>query len=169
MLKVYLAARYSRHQEMLQYAAELERLHLEVTSRWINGSHEGPPAMSVLERSRLAQEDWEDMRAADIVISFTEPPRSDASRGGRHVEFGAALALGKMCVVIGHRENVFHCLPTVVFWETWEEALVGLKAKIFTSGVLWGYNKTCPCGFAYRARTMDAISPPHECIPSGSS
>lgn len=103
-----------------------------MTSHWIDGSHEGPPAMSVTERGRLAEEDWADMAKADIVISFTELPHSEAlnaGRGGRHVEFGAALALGKLCVVVGHRENVFHCLLDVVFWETWREALVDLKAR----------------------------------------
>jgi len=45
------------------------------------------------------------------VITFTETPRSSNSRGGRHVEFGIALGMRKRAVVIGPRENVFHCLP----------------------------------------------------------
>ena len=96
----------------------------KVTSRWLNGNHQvsddGLSAEAPAEqRQRFAAEDWEDLMAADMCISFTEPPRSNASRGGRHVEFGGAMAAGKTCYVVGHRENVFHCLPNVGFYETW--------------------------------------------------
>jgi len=40
-----------------------------------------------------------------------------------------ALALGKGAVVIGHRENVFHCLPEVGFFQTWDDYLTDLSAK----------------------------------------
>ncbi len=63
-------------------------------------------------------EDAADLAAADCVVSFTEAPRSTSSRGGRHVEFGMALGLRKHCVVIGPRENVFHCLPQVAIFRT---------------------------------------------------
>lgn len=33
-----------------------------------------------------------------------------------------ALALGKRAVVVGHRENVFHCLPEVEFFDAWPAA-----------------------------------------------
>lgn len=62
--------------------------------------------------------------SADCVISFTEAPRSSANRGGRHVEFGIALANGARVIVVGHRENIFHWLPQIEFFETWEQALV---------------------------------------------
>lgn len=140
-MKVYLAARYSRHPEMQGYAQGLREMGYEVTSRWIYGSHqvmldgeplgpdrerlfeEGHPSM-LAQRQEFAQHDWDDLLAADIVISFTERPRNPStSRGGRHVEFGAALALGKVCLVVGWRENVFHCLPGVQFYPTWAEVL----------------------------------------------
>ena len=43
----------------------------------------------------FALEDYADVSAADIVVSFTEAPGSGAARGGRHVEFGLALAWDK--------------------------------------------------------------------------
>lgn len=126
MEKVYLAARYSRREELLQYREELERFGMSVTSRWLDGNHqiddEGLSAEAKAgERERFASEDYGDVFDADTVISFTETPRSSNSRGGRHVEFGVALGLGKRVVVIGPRENVFHCLPTVEYHLTWEE------------------------------------------------
>lgn len=136
-MRIYLAARYSRREELLDYAHDLTSTGHTITSRWLNGNHqvsdaglseEGTPE----ERTRFALEDWQDLVAADACISFTEEPRSTLtkdSRGGRHVEFGAALALGKLCVVIGPRENVFHCMPNVIVYPDWEAACK-LLAKI---------------------------------------
>jgi len=127
MNKVYLAARYSRREELCGYRSHLETLGYVVTSRWLNGNHQIDDAgLSVeakaAERERFACEDWNDLMEADICISFTETPRSSNSRGGRHVEYGAALAKGARCLVVGPRENVFHCLPEVEVYEEWGAA-----------------------------------------------
>ena len=125
-MKIYLAARYSRHREMVGYREKLRAWGHEVTSRWIDGNHQvddsGLSRLSPPEqRIQFAQEDVEDLLAADCVISFTEEPRSTNSRGGRHVEFGLGLGRGKLLIVVGPRENVFHCLPEVEVFETWPE------------------------------------------------
>lgn len=129
--RIYLASRYSRFPEMQGYRSELEQIGFFVTSRWINGDHQVDDAgLSVqakeAERLQFAQEDYDDLCAADLVISFTEAPRSSNSRGGRHVEHGMAIALRKRVIVVGHRENVFHCLPQVEFFPTWKEAYLAL-------------------------------------------
>ncbi len=126
-MKIYLASRYSRREELLKYAQDLKAFGIEVTSRWINGNHQIDYAglsaeAKAAELQRFAEEDWEDLMAADCCVSFTEEPRSSNSRGGRHVEFGAALARGKQCVVIGPRENVFHCLTSVQIFPSWDDA-----------------------------------------------
>ncbi len=123
-MKVYLAARYSRHEELQEYAKELVVIGHTVTSRWIWGSHQiadlGSEAQTKeLEKIRFANEDLGDLINADICVSFTEIPRSTTSRGGRHVEHGIALGLGKPCYIIGPRENVFHCLEYVEVFESW--------------------------------------------------
>ena len=80
-----------------------------------------------VNRMQFAQEDYDDLCSADCVISFTEEPRTMSnSRGGRHVEHGMAIALGKRVIVVGHRENIFHCLPQVEFFPTWEDAQAAL-------------------------------------------
>ena len=128
-MKIYLAARYSRYPEMQRYATQLEEKGHTITSRWIAGNHQISDAAlndegSREQRSLFAEEDWFDLVMADAVISFTEEPRkTNTSRGGRHVEFGGALAMGKHCSVVGYRENIFHCLPEVNFYTTWEECL----------------------------------------------
>jgi hypothetical protein len=129
--RVYLAARYSRRAELCGYAEQLRSLGFEVTSRWLAGDHQIDDAgLSVeakeSERTRFALEDWEDLMRAQVCISFTEAPRSSNSRGGRHVEFGAAMAMDQTCYVVGPRENVFHCLPWVARFDAWEDFAASL-------------------------------------------
>jgi hypothetical protein len=128
---MYLAARYSRFPEMQTYAKDLERLGHTVTSRWIHGDHE-LRAAGHAESDRVAAlwafEDYEDLLAATCCLSFTEPPApiEGRARGGRHVEFGLALAHQKRCVVVGYRENVFHWLAAVEFYPSWEDCMATL-------------------------------------------
>lgn len=143
-MKIYLAARYSRRVELLGYKSLLEAIGHDVTSRWLPGEHQildgqmpgkageaevesGSSQAATELRERFAREDWQDLVSADAVISFTEAPRSKSSRGGRHVEFGAALALNKICIVVGPRENVFHCLPAVTVVRSIAEAVAWLR------------------------------------------
>ena len=148
-MKVYLAARYGRLEELKGYRDDLLVLGHEVTARWVDGNHRwsteqqrqdadnGRPST---DATRFAWDDVDDINDADTVISFTEHPHSGYSRGGRHVEFGYALAINhysmtrgslgdmKRLVVIGPRENVFHNLPGVEVYDTWEEFLRNIKA-----------------------------------------
>lgn len=122
-MKVYLAARYSRNADMREVAAHLRARGEEVTSRWINGSHELGEHPTDEARERLALEDLEDLQAADVVLAFSEEPRTMSnSRGGRHVEFGLAIGLGKPVFVVGPKENVFHYLPAVRHFRNTVEA-----------------------------------------------
>lgn len=111
-LRVYLAGRYSRRVELAGYADELRSYGLEITSRWLLGNHqaENDELHRGAAAERFAAEDVADLDAADVLLAFTEPPRSSSSRGGRHVEFGYALAQGKPILVVGPREHVFCCL-----------------------------------------------------------
>lgn len=130
---VYLAGRYATHPEMQTRRDDLNQLGYYVTSRWINGGHEwvGVPdeEMPVELGRRFAQEDLLDMNAADIVICFTEEPRTKMGWGGRHVEFGWAVARGKAVAVVGPRENVFYCLGGIAHFDTWQECLDWLMVK----------------------------------------
>ena len=120
-MKIYMASRYSRIKEMGEAAAVLRSMGHEITSRWINGDHQiSDDGLSIEakqeERVRFATEDLHDLMVADCCLNFSEKPRGTNSRGGRHVEYGIALAAGKRVVVIGPRENVFHCLPVVEWY-----------------------------------------------------
>jgi len=126
---VYIASRFARRDEMKGVAADLEGHGFEVTSRWLDSpSALLPGELDTTGRAAaLAMMDLEDVHRAGICIAFTEPPEeTKPGRGGRHTEFGIAIALGLRVVLVGPREHVFHCLPSVENYETWEEARAAL-------------------------------------------
>ncbi|HVZ70938.1 MAG TPA: hypothetical protein VHJ20_01070 [Polyangia bacterium] len=118
-MRIYLAARFDRSAEMLDVAAALSQLGHFVTSRWIYGRTNAPDLLSAIE-------DIEDLTDADCLVSFTEHPTKGvawAARGGRHVEFGVALATSKRLCIVGPRENIFHHLPRVEVYRSLAELL----------------------------------------------
>lgn len=137
-MKVYLAARFSRRHEAHALGQRLQALGHTITSRWSlpDSDHVKPAGMSRqaadAERQRFALEDIEDLRAADCCISLMQPPR-DNSRGGRHVEFGYALALGQRMMIIGPRETVSHHLPGVEHYGSADDLLEALSAEAETT------------------------------------
>lgn len=152
---IYLAARYSRRAELCGYRDDLHQRGHEVTSRWLNGDHQisdngtpiGEDGESLVEfgqteraaqlRQHFAIEDLQDVNEAQMLIAFTEPPRSSASRGGRHVELGYALAMDKQVIIVGPRENVFCWLPHVEAFETWPEALAFIDELVAADEARW--------------------------------
>ena len=134
---IYLAARYERREELCRYREDLTRLGWRVRARWLDGGHQlslaafddgqalieakGPKAHA--HRASFAQDDLEDVSRSGILISFTEDPATPHRRGGRHVEFGVALATGAALYLVGPRENIFHSLPQVRQFDTWEQCL----------------------------------------------
>lgn len=130
-MRIYLASRFSRKDELRGYAQQLERMGHSVTSRWLYGEHDVADeyAMTVEEQALFAAHDLMDIEHADMLIAFTEPAHSDASRGGRHVELGYALARQKRVIVIGYRENIFCCLPGVLYLETWQDLVTVLQLR----------------------------------------
>lgn len=126
-MRVYFAGRYSRYPEFRAYRDELVSLGHEVTSRWIDLHGATLPTSIPPDRlnaepgacARYAVTDVEDVRRSDVVVSFTD--ERGGGKGGRHVEFGIALGLGKLLVIVGPRENVFHTLLGVAVFPAWPE------------------------------------------------
>lgn len=139
-MKIYLAARFSRNDEMRGVRDVLTALGHEVTSRWIDlhgGDQQESAAQHVLNSdpdrvAHFGQHDIEDMEAADTIVSFTSA--DGGGKGGRHVEFGYGLALGKRAIVVGPREHIFHTLPQVEHYDNWSRFAMALS-HTFLSGV----------------------------------
>ena len=123
-MKVYLAARYHRLGELRRYADELQRMGHSVTSRWLKANSPASGSLDEPEWAELAQHDVEDAMAADAVVLFAEGERGGG--GGRHVEFGIGLGLGKRLIVVGRAEHLFHTLPAVEVYRDWEAAISAL-------------------------------------------
>lgn len=125
---VYLASRYEDRPRMQEWKAQLEAAGYVVSSRWINGSHEiNEDDKGDEERRRFAEEDLADLLAAGIFLCHSDRSFFRSGRGGRHVEFGVAIATGKRILMVGERENVFHWLPRVEVFPTFDRALAALK------------------------------------------
>jgi len=129
-MKIYLASRFSRREEMRDCRRLIHARGGEVTSRWLNddaGELEAQDDLDTPEGTivgrRCATTDIADVLAADAVIAFTEAPRGTKTRGGRHVELGIALGASKRVVIVGPRENVFCCAPGVEQARDIDEAL----------------------------------------------
>lgn len=110
-MKIYIAGRYSRRDEFRGVAKQLEEMGHEMTSTWLD---ENEPLQSHMGDhspdwyAKTAQTDLMDISNSDAVLFFAEDPKVGTPRGGRHVEFGYAIARGKFIFVIGPEENVFH-------------------------------------------------------------
>lgn len=105
-MKMYLAGRWQQRWFIADLAKDIESRGHIVTSRWLQPGHTD-------DRTRAALDDLEDVDKADVLVSFTETPAVGYNTGGRHVEFGFAYKAGKLLVIIGPAEHIFHDLPGV--------------------------------------------------------
>lgn len=145
MTRYYFAARYSRHPEMRGYRDELVVAIPDavVTSRWID-CHDGELDSSYTpdylnahpsECWKHGQADLEDLSSAEAVVSFTGD--GGGGQGGRHIEHGVAIAYADNApilagdfrlIVVGPRENIFHCHPRTEVYPTWADFLASLRS-----------------------------------------
>jgi len=114
-VKFYFAGSFNRKQELQKYMYKMHEQGHDVTSRWLKTDHE----VDISEKEELspdgqatifAREDIEDLCEADGVVFFSSADHVAKGRGGRHTEFGYALAIHRPIFLIGRRENAFHAL-----------------------------------------------------------
>lgn len=132
-VKIYLACRFDKQEEMLGAADVLRALGHEITSRWIDmdtaivGPKGHAPDRMNADPSSCAPQaayDVEDVLAADVVVVFTI--YGPSSTGGRHVELGIALGAGKRVVLVGPRENIFQTLSDIEHYPSWASFVLSL-------------------------------------------
>lgn len=111
MTSYYFSAHSARAQELLAYREALRSNapNSEVTSCWMErtGAQLSSPPENPNSLGR-AMENMGDIRRADVFVQFTGP----VGLGGRHVEYGYALAYGRRMVIIGDPEHMYHLVPT---------------------------------------------------------
>lgn len=128
---IYLAARYERRLELVEYAKELEKLGHKITSRWLKTEDFPKDAdpQTVFDLSRkYAEDDLIDVENSDTVIVFTDKPKTVLKGGGMFVELGYAIAACKNVVIVGPRENIFCFFRDIKYqFDTWEQFLKEYK------------------------------------------
>ena len=141
-MKIYFCASYARRKEMKTYAKELEKAtrHI-VMSSWV-WDHDGRDRfddgtnclLSFAAQAEVAERDWQDISECDVFILFAKPAHLGYQRGNRHAEFGMAWALRQWTeperpriILIGEPELIFHHLPGVDRYATWEECKEALE------------------------------------------
>jgi hypothetical protein len=123
MRKIYVAARYDDAPTVRKWEGALIFAGHEVVSSW----HRLPPAIDDEERRDRAVLFHKEIAEACTVVVNNDPRYFGSGRGGRHVEFGIALALGKDIWIIGGRENAFHHHPEVKYRNSLEELLCDIS------------------------------------------
>ena len=131
-MRVYLAASWSRKEEIAKIAKELIAVDIDVQSRWL--FEPSVPASRyhfekfLRERATI---DLSDVRAADVLVRFTddlncETVPSYLATGSRMFEMGYAYAQGKPIIVVGGHQPVFDYMPNIMHVKDADELLVYL-------------------------------------------
>ena len=132
-MQIYLAARFSRRDELEALRPLFEAAGHTLISRWHQEQASAPLNGAMAnhtpdENAFYAARDAKDVLHADMLVLFTEPPESAWPRGARHVEYGMAFAAGIQLSLVGPRENVFHwMLPATPVHSSVHELLNRLK------------------------------------------
>lgn len=127
-MKIYLAAAWSRKNEIASLAQELNKIPgIEVNARWLHepttgvvSGQESYGGSDVFQfRQARALYDVEDVTDSDMLIRFTDDlsgafvPARLAS-GARMFEMGLAYAQKKPIVVVGGFQPIFDYLPGII-------------------------------------------------------
>lgn len=120
-LSIYIAAPYPAREAAIELLAALEVAGFTVTSTWLR-------EFDTLddEHARL---DLHDVERADALVLVNPEPWAAQGTGGRHVEFGYAIAKGKQLYVLGERSNMFHHLCDVTIVPTVPALIDVLKTQ----------------------------------------
>lgn len=104
-MKIYIAAPFELRDEAIAAGQVLKARGHEITSTWLRD-----PGVNDDIWARI---DLGDVKRADALVLLNPEDYRNSGTGGRHAEFGYAIALGKRLVVVGVRSNIFHQLSYV--------------------------------------------------------
>lgn len=127
-MKCYLAASWSRREEISKVADALRELGVEVTSRWLLPPANRPKTGLAKFHRQRAMEDVEDVKASEILVRFTDDLSATMvpaklATGSRMFEMGLAWAMGKPIIVVGGHQPIFDHLVNITHLKTTGELL----------------------------------------------
>ena len=111
-MRVYLAAAFSRKDEIRAVAEELKSLGIDVQARWLYEPKTPPEEIKSNFMRERAEIDEEDVLAADVLVRFSDDLRathvpSHLATGARMVEMGMARINGAKIIVVGGQQCIF--------------------------------------------------------------
>ena len=116
-MRIYLAASFAEKDRMREIARLLREKGHAVSSTWHDlelpaGMRQADIEADPVTATHHGRQDLSEVRAAEALVLFTEAP---TTTGGKHVEHGYALGLGKRLVIVGSPENVFQVAADQLF------------------------------------------------------
>lgn len=142
-MRLYIAIGWGNLDYGKELARYFEQEGFEITSHYVAEDYE---EAQVPDHEQAAR-DLQEIILADALIKVTGTGIAASTTGGRHTEFGIGMGLGKILMVLGDAENIFHALPGVHRVETPEQAVVKLRqldTRRFNPGTgedlpIWGF------------------------------
>lgn len=122
-MNIYIAGKYEARGRLRGERARLRAMDHEVISSWLDETAHRDEC----DRAYLQRAAWRDLRELERATLVFADTLDESTTGGREVEVGYALALGKPVWLIGPQRNVFHYLIRRPF-VTWDAALASLEA-----------------------------------------
>ena len=126
-MKIYIAAPYPWRELAAEYGRHLQDAGHIVTATWL---WEAEDDEAPDKKEQYALLDLADIDRAEALLLISGYRGERAYSGGRHVEFGYALAKGKRCFILGPKEGVFHWLASVQQRDSFEDLLA-----LFSGGI----------------------------------
>lgn len=125
MKKVFLAARYSRRQELRLYAQLLANCGVQVTSRWIWSDDPCFDTLELTSKEMLCMSDVNDLLDADSLILFNPKGRN----GGCDAEFGMSIVLQLEKYIVGPRSHLYTYWPGTKYYPDFTSLLYDIRNR----------------------------------------
>ena len=122
-MRIYIAGKWEDQERLKRIRQEVEAIGHTVVGTWLDEVGSAYP--SEMYCARYARRDLYEISVSNAFFLDTSTVNE---RGGREVEFGAALRGGLFTAVVGPLRNVFHRIAEARF-ENWTEALVWLAMR----------------------------------------
>jgi len=125
-MKIYIATKKQDAAVALRRKLkEIFQDKVSFVSSWIDQESYGNTP--ICQKMAIAERCENDVKQCDLLINIADEVNT---HGGKHVELGIALALGKKIMVLGRKENIFHHHKSVIFFETDDKLIDKMKEMI---------------------------------------
>ena len=137
MIKFYIAAKFKARHRLKAHHQRIESLGLVNVCPWFlldtdeSADDDSLGGYSREESAEMADRDLSAVREADIFIIDTI---DQSETGGREVELGCALTLGKIILHVGPVRNLFHMHPGVINFTNWDAIILHIELNYCHDG-----------------------------------